>query len=102
MPGLLRPSVASRVLIPGGILSRKPKHQDVRPSVVIEIVGELEEYVGVCIARTQRTLETLEGLFRAVRTPALESLSRGEDLVPHLELRTLIPEGSRNDVFVTI
>src|SRR5262249_46731370 len=35
-------------------------------------------------------------------TPALEGLSRGEDLVPHFEFRTLIPERSRNDIFMAI
>ncbi len=71
----------ARVLVPASRLPGKPDHEDVRPAVPVDVVGEREKVVGVALH--------LEGLRRVVGVSLLE---RGP----------LVPVGTRDEVRVAV
>src|SRR5439155_5279661 len=90
------------ILVPSGNFTGKPEDENVVPAVLVEIVGEGEEIVGVSVIAAECAFEALDGLLLAVGVLLLESLCGGIIFVAYLEVRPFIPVGAGDDVHFAV
>src|SRR5215831_16662478 len=89
---------ATWIFIPGRFFAGKGEGENVRPAVVIKIIGESEEVVGVSVTNSVGSFETSEGFFGAVGFLALESGIGRVELVAVREAGSLIPIRPGGDI----
>src|SRR5215470_10272115 len=89
---------AARVFIPCRLFAGEAVGKDVGPAVVIKIVRESEEVIGVRVIDAERAFKTRQGLFGAVGFLAFESGFGGIELVAVCEAGPLIPIGPGGDI----
>src|SRR5689334_14205921 len=91
-----------RVFEPSGGLPWKTDHQNVVPSVFIEVVNPNKEIVRVSILRPEPAFEARNGHGRHRPEFQLKSCLRRVNFMPLLVIRTFPPPGPRDDVVHTV
>src|SRR5207247_3715271 len=93
---------ALRVFVPGSILAGKTINQNICPSILIEIVGESEKVFRISVVRPEPSFVTRNDYFGPIALLALEGGIGGIELMTLFEVRSLVPEGTGNDIHYPI
>ena len=91
-----------RIFIPGGVLSGETVDQNVRPAVIIEIIGEDEKSFRIGVVDAKPPFEARDGLFGGITFFQLESRVGRRELMSFLEIGPFVPEGAGDNVYFSI
>ena len=93
---------AFRIFVPGGILTWKTEHENVRPAIAVEIVGERQKVFRIGIIDSQSAFVPRNAFFGAVRLLSFEGRIGGRVFVRPLKLGTFEPEWAIDKIHFSV
>src|SRR5258708_17037382 len=86
------------VFVPRRILPRETINENVRPPILIEIVGKREKIIGIGIVRPEAAFKPWNNLFGAIALLVFEGRVSRIKLMTLFKIRPFIPIGARYHV----